>query len=56
MMDIAINRDVVSLVQKLSNNETETFHVKLTGATVTADSSVSLIYRYCDKLPKDKYE
>ena len=56
MMDTALNRDAISLVQKLSDNEeTEAFYVELTGATVTADSSVNLIYRYCEKLPKDKY-
>lgn len=55
MMDTILNRDAISLVKKSSNEETETFHVKLTGATVTADSSVNLIYKYCDKLPKDKY-
>ncbi|XP_077233980.1 dicer-like 3 [Tasmannia lanceolata] len=35
--------------------ETKAYFVESTGATVTIDSSVSLIYRYCEKLPGDKY-
>ncbi|KAG1355238.1 hypothetical protein COCNU_07G013500 [Cocos nucifera] len=33
----------------------DVYCVESTGATVTADSSVSLIYKYCDQLPKDRY-
>lgn len=32
------------------------YYVDATGTCVTADSSVSLIHRYCEKLPGDKYE
>ncbi|XP_020248629.1 endoribonuclease Dicer homolog 3a [Asparagus officinalis] len=56
MMDTALNRNSISLVRKLpKDNEMEAFRVHSTGATITIDSSVGLIYRYCEKLPKDKY-
>ncbi|XP_062205319.1 LOW QUALITY PROTEIN: endoribonuclease Dicer homolog 3b-like [Phragmites australis] len=32
-----------------------TYHVDSTGATITADCCVNLIYKYCEKLPKDRY-
>ncbi|XVF48783.1 hypothetical protein PTKIN_Ptkin03bG0216400 [Pterospermum kingtungense] len=35
--------------------ETNVYIVKATGASVTTDSAVSLIHRYCEKLPGDKY-
>ncbi|RLN16547.1 hypothetical protein C2845_PM02G11130 [Panicum miliaceum] len=31
------------------------YHVDLTGATITAGCCVNLIYKYCEKLPKDRY-
>ncbi|KAK7395386.1 hypothetical protein VNO78_15942 [Psophocarpus tetragonolobus] len=31
------------------------YYVDATGACVTTDSSVSLVHRYCEKLPSDKY-
>ncbi|CAL4933981.1 unnamed protein product [Urochloa decumbens] len=35
--------------------EKYTYHVDSTGATITADCCVNLIYKYCEKLPKDRY-
>ncbi|KAG0549124.1 hypothetical protein BDA96_01G228300 [Sorghum bicolor] len=31
------------------------YHVESTGATITAECCVNLIYKYCEKLPKDRY-
>jgi hypothetical protein len=31
------------------------YHVDSTGATITAGCCVNLIYKYCEKLPKDRY-
>ncbi|KAJ6793943.1 endoribonuclease Dicer-like protein 3a [Iris pallida] len=56
MMDTASHRECVSLIPKLLDIEkTEAYYVESTGARVTADSSVNLIYQYCGKLPSDKY-
>lgn len=56
MMDRAKKRDPNTCTVKPCNfKETETFCVEATGASVTADSSVSLVHRYCAKLPGDKY-
>ena len=35
--------------------EKYTYHVDSTGATITAGCCVNLIYKYCEKLPKDRY-
>ncbi|GAV80701.1 Helicase_C domain-containing protein/Ribonuclease_3 domain-containing protein/PAZ domain-containing protein/dsRNA_bind domain-containing protein/ResIII domain-containing protein [Cephalotus follicularis] len=35
--------------------ETNAYVVEATGASVTADSSVSVLNRYCEKLPRDKF-
>ncbi|MCL7031503.1 hypothetical protein MKW94_015389 [Papaver nudicaule] len=52
----ASHRDPDAGITKLSCvEETEPYYVESTGASVTVDSSVSLIYRYCEKLPGDKY-
>ncbi|KAJ9548492.1 hypothetical protein OSB04_021035 [Centaurea solstitialis] len=57
MMDTAKTRDPNTCIIKPHNfKETETYCVEATGASVTADSSVSLIHRYCAKLPGDKYD
>lgn len=57
MMDAALNRDPHALISKPSSNEEiDSYHVESTGATVTADSSVGLVYKYCEKLPRDKYD
>lgn len=56
-MDRAKNGDPNTCVTKPSNfKETETYYVESTGASVTADSSISLIHQYCAKLPRDKYD
>ncbi|XP_020585033.1 endoribonuclease Dicer homolog 3a isoform X2 [Phalaenopsis equestris] len=56
MMDASFNRDQDALIPKaLSCEEINTYHVDSTGATLTVDASVGLIYKYCDKLPRDKY-
>lgn len=57
MTDTAMNRDPDACTLKACHiKETDTYYVEATGASVTADSSVNLIYRYCGKLPGDKYE
>lgn len=57
MMDSVKNRDPKTRVTKPANlKETATYYVESTGAFVTADSSVSLVHRYCAKLPQDKYD
>lgn len=56
MTDTAINRDPFESNLKVCTfEETDAYSVDITGALVTADSSVSLIHRYCEKLPHDKY-
>lgn len=57
MTDTVVHRDPYVYKSKACTFEEEknTYVVDATGASVTADSSVSLIYRYCDKLPHDKY-
>ncbi|XP_015572953.2 endoribonuclease Dicer homolog 3 [Ricinus communis] len=52
----AINRDPdVWTLKTCVPEETEAYIVDVTGASVTADSSVTLIQRYCSKLPSDRY-
>ncbi|XP_026440926.1 endoribonuclease Dicer homolog 3a-like [Papaver somniferum] len=56
MTSAASHRDPDAGITKLCcGEETEPYYVESTGASVTVDSSVSLIYRYCEKLPGDKY-
>ncbi|XP_008793257.2 endoribonuclease Dicer homolog 3a-like [Phoenix dactylifera] len=56
MLDTALNRDPHALISKLSSDEEiDAYYVESTGARITADSSVSLVYKYCEKLPRDKY-
>ncbi|KAK3027516.1 hypothetical protein RJ639_040231, partial [Escallonia herrerae] len=53
----AINRDPDACTLRACNvKEIDTYCVDITGASVTADSSVSLVHRYCERLPRDKYE
>ncbi|KAI3811509.1 hypothetical protein L1987_21233 [Smallanthus sonchifolius] len=55
MNDNAKKRDPDTCVVKPCNfEETESYYVEATGASVIADSSVSLINRYCAELPADK--
>ncbi|GMI97873.1 dicer-like 3, DICER-LIKE 3 [Hibiscus trionum] len=58
MKNTAIKRDPGSdlcILKDRSFEEPNVFVVDATGASVTADSAVSLIHRYCGKLPGDKY-
>ncbi|PIA43114.1 hypothetical protein AQUCO_02000511v1 [Aquilegia coerulea] len=56
MKDSTLNRDPDSSISKVwCTEEPNTYFVESTGASVTTDSSVSLIYRYCEKLPGDMY-
>lgn len=49
-----LNRDLDSCVSKICRiEEPNTYSVGSTGASVTADSSVNLVYKFCKKLPKD---
>lgn len=55
MTDTSRNRDPDVCNLRACNFEDENrYYVKSTGASVTPDSSVSLIYRYCEKLPGDR--
>lgn len=57
MIDITIKRDPDAGNLKMwTFQETDGYLVDATGASVTADSSISLIQQYCQKLPSDKYE
>nr|XP_027084395.1 endoribonuclease Dicer homolog 3-like [Coffea arabica] len=64
MNNTAVSRDPDACVKKsclLKEKDTylmkekNIYVVEATGASVAADSSVSLLQRYCDKLPGDKY-
>ncbi|GJY45701.1 endoribonuclease Dicer homolog 3a isoform X1, partial [Tanacetum coccineum] len=56
MMHTAKKRDPNScVVNPAKIKETETYRVESTGASVTPDSSVNLINRYCSKLPVGKF-
>jgi len=64
----ALMRSKTSMAEIASNREPEDshpsffptegineYHISTTGAKITTDSSISVLYQYCDKLPKDKY-
>jgi endoribonuclease Dicer len=56
MVKIASSRESGNLSPGfVPNEEINEYHVGTTGAKVTADSSISIVYRYCEKLPQDKY-
>uniref|UniRef100_A0A3N7G640 Uncharacterized protein n=1 Tax=Populus trichocarpa TaxID=3694 RepID=A0A3N7G640_POPTR len=56
MTDTAINRDPnVWNLKACASEAAKAYVVDVTGASVTADSSVSLIHRYCQHLPGDRY-
>ncbi|CAL5419477.1 unnamed protein product [Camellia sinensis] len=56
MTDTAINRDPdASVLKACTIKEIDAYYVDATGASVTVDSSVNLIHRYCEKLPRDEY-
>ncbi|XP_021895943.1 endoribonuclease Dicer homolog 3a-like [Carica papaya] len=55
MMDTSITRDPDTCNLKVFTfDDTNSYIVDATGASVTADASVSLIHCYCGKLPGDK--
>ncbi|WOL09052.1 endoribonuclease [Canna indica] len=55
MLGASLTRDQESLVSKVSiKEELDAYYVDSTGASVTADSSVSVINIYCQNLPRDK--
>ena len=43
-----------SNLRAITEGTTNTYYVESTGASVTLDSSVSLLNRYCEKLPCDE--
>ena len=54
-MQTTLCRDPLTDTFKFDWKEDVTaFYVRSTGARVTPDSSVSLIYKYCERLPRDK--
>ncbi|KAF5208350.1 endoribonuclease Dicer-like protein, partial [Thalictrum thalictroides] len=54
--DFTLNRDPEACISKVCDiEEPNIYVVESTGASITADSSVSLVHRYCDKLPGDMY-
>ncbi|KAL7112075.1 hypothetical protein ACP275_05G130300 [Erythranthe tilingii] len=56
MTQTAMNRNPDDWsIKACITKEEHVYVVGSTGASVTADSSVSLIHRYCQKLPGDKY-
>lgn len=56
MTNTAFNRNPdIWTLKGCITGETKGYVVDSTGASVTADSSVSLIYQYCEKLPGDRY-
>ncbi|KAL6271201.1 hypothetical protein ACE6H2_028112 [Prunus campanulata] len=56
MTETSRNRDPeVCILRDCNFEETKAYYVNATRASVTADSSVSLVHRYCEKLPGDKY-
>ncbi|KAG8381903.1 hypothetical protein BUALT_Bualt05G0021200 [Buddleja alternifolia] len=57
MTNTAMNRDPggCPLKPSITNEALEKYVVESTGASVTTNSSVSLIYKYCEKLPGDKF-
>ncbi|KAH9301174.1 hypothetical protein KI387_012757, partial [Taxus chinensis] len=58
MRDTSLNRNHIPYNPKSGIDDEEkmiTYNVLSTGATVNCDSSIDLIYKYCAKLPGDKY-
>ncbi|TKY74841.1 Endoribonuclease Dicer-like 3a [Spatholobus suberectus] len=55
MTDASINKGQESSLRVSTVGKTNAYYVESTGASVTLDSSASLIDRYCAKLPRDKY-
>ncbi|XP_031478988.1 endoribonuclease Dicer homolog 3a-like [Nymphaea colorata] len=55
MQDATSSRDKTTVPKLSPKDDAPLYTVSSTGATVTPDSSVSLIFSYCQKLPGDKY-
>uniref|UniRef100_A0A0D9V9B3 Uncharacterized protein n=1 Tax=Leersia perrieri TaxID=77586 RepID=A0A0D9V9B3_9ORYZ len=56
MVEIASSREPQNLLSGfVPNEEINEYRVGRTGAKVTTGSSISIVHRYCEKLPKDKY-
>ncbi|KAK9131441.1 hypothetical protein Sjap_011928 [Stephania japonica] len=56
MIDAALNRDPdASIATSCCMEDSYSYRVDSTGASVTADCSINLIHKYCDKLPGDRY-
>ncbi|KAK9101564.1 hypothetical protein Scep_024994 [Stephania cephalantha] len=56
MIDATLNRDPdASIVTSCCMEDSYSYRVDSTGASVTADCSINLIHKYCDKLPGDRY-
>ncbi|KAI5069811.1 hypothetical protein GOP47_0016112 [Adiantum capillus-veneris] len=56
MKDQALNRTHFSVFSgKIQTEDMEVFQVETTGATVSIDSSISLISRFCANLPGDRF-
>ncbi|KAK4774624.1 hypothetical protein SAY86_009559 [Trapa natans] len=54
MTDTDINRDPYGYTSK-ADEENNVYAVEATGAPVTTNSTINLIYNFCQKLPFDKY-
>nr|AJA90756.1 Dicer-like 3 [Cycas revoluta] len=55
MKELALNRNHTPYPREQSTVEAVVYRVTSTGATVNCDSSISFIYKYCAKLPGDRY-
>ncbi|CAJ1973600.1 unnamed protein product [Sphenostylis stenocarpa] len=55
MTDASINKDHESSLRVFTMGKIDAYYVESTGASVTLDSSVNLIHRYCGTLPRDQY-
>ncbi|XP_078169744.1 endoribonuclease Dicer homolog 3a-like isoform X2 [Carex rostrata] len=57
MIDTAIKRDPDDALfpKTCTRDEEKEYCIESTGAKVTISSSISIIYRYCEKLPRDKF-
>ncbi|KAK1262916.1 hypothetical protein QJS04_geneDACA009520 [Acorus gramineus] len=56
MFDTSAKRNSDTCIPRLCTEElSDVYCVKSTGAIVTLNSSISVIRKYCDMLPKDKY-
>ncbi|KAF3337365.1 endoribonuclease Dicer 3a-like protein [Carex littledalei] len=57
MIDTTIKRDPDDALfpKTCTRDEEKEYCIESTGAKVTMSSSISIIYRYCEKLPRDKF-